>query len=923
MFLSGSLNSKVGRRLTLTFLLASVIPLLVFAIFSYKSINKTHIEQSEEHLHMEAKFYGLILYERIQTASRVLVSIAASDLTEDPSNPQAFKKIQRMGHQASRRIIGQVSPDERHVITRLGKTALLTGQYSGQSGVHLVFQTEEGVVLGTLHESYLWGESENRPQGTTRISSDGSSLFSGASIDPANSMYAEPVDTINPSATWNLFLGVYGHPSWEITVESHSAMNHAGLTDLVKQITPILILTLLFVVLVSLTQIRRILEPLGILKSNMLSFGSQGFDQVTKVVSGDEFEEVSDTLVSMAQELDQNLAIQSKLSELDRLILTSSGLANILETAAECAELIAGHKQVAVSLLISSNYAYVYTSQSSVKRTKVILDDDTSGSRNQCLVKAASKQLNLTESPAALEAHVQNTPLEKDCIEGIYYAPVKIDGELNGFVLTCGRKDRPTTQIQQDRLVYLASRLAVAASAVADQEKLRRKANYDALTGLPNRHALMSQLDRRLNSQKKSYDRFGILFFDLNKFKDVNDGLGHNFGDKLLKQVTQRLLSIASKGSLVARLGGDEFVMLVDAKNGYSSVMETAEAALEQIDRPFQIGHNKVQIGVSIGVAHYPDHGKTPSTLLRSADFAMYEAKRAGENKILQYDSSMSDKEVERLEATDTLNEAIESEQLQWHLQPKVCGRSGEIIGAEALVRWQKEDGSYIFPKDFIHLAEKTGLIEELGMQALRSACEQSAKIEAAGYGPIPIAVNISLLEFSSEEFVERVANTLRETGTDPSLIEIEVTESVAAKSLQDANAKLRQLSDMGITIALDDFGTGFSSLSYLQQLTCDTVKIDQSFIRNLDTSDKDYAIVRAIVQLAHTLDKTVVAEGVENTQQEELLRQLKCDCAQGFKYSKAIPTDRFIALLNKWDTLNPIPEKNRLLEGTNVRPIH
>lgn len=920
MFLSGSLNSKVGRRLTITFLLASIIPLLIFAAFSYKSSNETNTQVSEDYLRLEAKFYALLVFERIQTANRIFDSISENGTTEDLSNPKVFRNIQRMGSQASRRFMSQLSHDERHVLTKLGKTALLTGQYFGQSGVHLVYQTDEGIVLGTFRDLYLWGEPENRPNGITRVSSEGTSLFTASSYDEGTQARIEPSD--NLSADWRLFLGNYGHPRWEFSVESLTPMSHAGAADLVKQIMPILLLTLLCVVLVSLTQIRRILEPLAILKSNILSFGSKGFDQVTKVVSGDEFEEVSDTLVSMAQALDQDIVIQSKLSELDKLILTGAGFAQILESAASCAELIVNHKNVSVSVLTNHSYAYIQTRLPSVKRTKLSLDD-ISGKRHQHLVRATAKQLKLANSPAGLEAHVESAPLQKECVEGIYYAPIQVEDELEGFVLACGGKISPITQIQQDRLSYLTGRLAVAISSIADQEKLRRKANYDALTGLPNRHALMSQLDRRFSSDKKANDSFALLFFDLNKFKDVNDGLGHSVGDKLLREVTKRLQFIAPNDSIVARFGGDEFVMLIDCNEDPSKAQEVAKSALEHIDSPFQIGHNKIQIGTSIGIARYPEHGRTPTSLLKSADFAMYEAKRAGENKILEYNSSMSAKEEARLEATNTLNNAIENEQLQWHLQPKVCTDTGQIIGAEALVRWQKPDGSFIFPAEFIHLAEQSGLIEEIGIQALRSACEQTAIIEAAGYRSIPIAVNISLLEFSSEEFVERVANTLRMSRTDPSLIEIEVTESVAAKSLHEANTKLQQLSDMGIQIALDDFGTGFSSLSYLQQLTCDTVKIDQSFIRNLDTSDKDYSIVRAIVQLAHTLDKKVIAEGVENTQQENLLRELGCQYAQGFKYSKAVPVDKFISLLGQWDSLNPIPEQERTTEKQIVLPIH
>ena len=898
-----------------------MVPLMLFALLSYKSLNEMNFEQSEEQLHMEAKFFGLIIYERIQTASRFLASIADTNINTDPSNPQVFKNIQRLGSQSGRRIMNQLPSDARTNLGRLGKTVLLTGQYAGQSGVHLVKQSRQGLVLGTFNENYLWGEKENRPNGMTQISSQNISLFSGSDTEYGDSTTAEPTIFENPSASWKLSLDNYAHPDWEVEVQNHATTNHAGLIDLAMQILPILSLTLLLVVVISLRQIHRILKPLSILKSNMLSLTSKGFGQVTKIESGDEFEEVSNTLVGMAHALDQNLYIQTKLSELDRRILTGAGFAKILESAAQCAELVMNNKEIGISLSINPKYAYIHSAKSSLKRTKICLEE-TAEKTHQCLASSLSKQLKWNENPE-LKAHIANNPLEVGSPDGTFYAPIQVEDKLEGFILACGENGHPVDRMQQDRLNYLAGRLSVAASAIADQEKLRKKANYDALTGLPNRHALMSELDKRFSADKILNDRFGILFFDLDKFKDVNDNLGHDVGDKLLIEITKRLNLIAPKESIVARLGGDEFVMLIDGNEDVSVIMEAAKLALEQIDKPFQIGHNKTQIGVSIGVAVHPEHGRTPSALLKSADVAMYEAKQNDGNKILKYDSAMSNKEQARLQAADTLNQALESNQLQWHLQPKVCTRTGQIVGAEALVRWQKEDGGFIFPEEFIHTAEQTGLIEELGIQALRAACKQTAAIEAAGFEPIPIAVNVSLLEFSSEEFVGRVTNTIRETGTDPSLIELEITESVAAKSLHEANAKLQELSDFGVQIALDDFGTGFSSLSYLQQLTCDVVKIDRSFICNLETSDKDYSIVRAIIQLAHTLDKKVVAEGVENIQQESLLRELKCQWAQGFKYSKAIPVDQFILLLDQWEGLNPVPTKENIPVQKVAVPIH
>ncbi|MCK6405203.1 MAG: EAL domain-containing protein [Rhodocyclaceae bacterium] len=428
----------------------------------------------------------------------------------------------------------------------------------------------------------------------------------------------------------------------------------------------------------------------------------------------------------------------------------------------------------------------------------------------------------------------------------------------------------------------------------AAQQRIEYLANHDALTGLPNRTLLTDRVEQALASADRHQRRIALLFLDLDRFKTINDSLGHPAGDALLREITRRLLASVRETDTVSRLGGDEFVVLVTDLSDDETVAMIAQKILEVAQQPFRTEGHTLAVSVSIGIALSPTDGADFDTLLKRADTAMYHAKDAGRNTYRFFTEQMNASVIERLFMQNRLQHALERGEFRLHYQPQVSLGSGRIVGVEALLRWQNPELGLITPDRFIPLAEENGAIVAIGDWVLRKACQQGRMWTDAGIGPLPIAVNISTLQLQQSDFAERVLRILDETGHDPRLLELEFTESIL---IQDVERVLRQISTIkaaGVTIAIDDFGTGYSSLSYLKRLDVDRLKIDRSFIRDISSDPDDAAITRAITQMARSLRLRILAEGAETTEQTRFLLAEGCEEVQGYLYSRPLSADRF-----------------------------
>lgn len=417
------------------------------------------------------------------------------------------------------------------------------------------------------------------------------------------------------------------------------------------------------------------------------------------------------------------------------------------------------------------------------------------------------------------------------------------------------------------------------------QRELNHMAYHDALTGLANRHLLEEQLAIELEQAEKQGQSVGLIFIDLDGFKLVNDTLGHAAGDRLLQIVSTRIRETIRRHDLAVRLGGDEFFILVP-DTSLEHCTQLANRLLAMLEQPVLLANEPVTIGGSLGIAMYPAHGQDGDTLLRAADSAMYAAKQHGKRQFCIYDPHMTDHMRQRMLIEQRLRQAIRSRQLVLHYQPFFSLHSRQLMGFEALVRWQQEDGTLMPPDQFIPIAEECGLINDLGAFVLLEACQVASQWQESHPLPLRVAVNVSARQLMAPGFVRHVGQVLLETGLFPHLLELEVTESTL-QVIEDSQRVLSELKALGISIAIDDFGTGYSSMALLQHLPIDRLKIDRSFVRDTPHRSKDTSICRTIAALAHNLMLGITAEGVETEAQATFLQEIGCDTAQGYWFAK------------------------------------
>lgn len=441
------------------------------------------------------------------------------------------------------------------------------------------------------------------------------------------------------------------------------------------------------------------------------------------------------------------------------------------------------------------------------------------------------------------------------------------------------------------------------------EERIHRLAFYDGLTTLPNRRLFMENVAQALNRARRHNRAASVLSLDLDNFKRINDTLGHSAGDRLLEAVAVRLRDglraydevAYGEGALgIARLGGDEFCILLNDINQFDDAAKVAARIVRSFAQSIVIGDNELFITASVGIAVFPNDGEDPETLLKNADAAMYHAKSQGRNNYQFYGRAMNARASEKLAMEAQLRKAIERNEFEIHLQPKLDLRSDRIAGAEALIRWRHPERGMVLPGDFIPLAEQGGLIVPIGEWVLQAACQESMTWLQAGLPPTPVAVNISGLHFRHRTLLSTVAKVLENTGLPPQLLELELTESILMEDMAATLATLRSLKGMGLRLSIDDFGTGYSSLAYLKRFPLDALKVDRSFVKDMSAAADDTAIPSAIIAMAHSLKLEVVAEGVETQEQMAFLKERGCEYAQGYFIGRPMAPKQLTAMLER-----------------------
>ena len=541
------------------------------------------------------------------------------------------------------------------------------------------------------------------------------------------------------------------------------------------------------------------------------------------------------------------------------------------------------------------------------RREKSIHDDEAAVLSREKLVAAREDTANERESASdrredavlvregATRAREEESNLREE-------AATSRDGEFRAANdVQQVRASRHVAMLQETNaklVIASIEAIKLTEQAEADKVQLDRLAHFDVLTDLPNRGLLQDRLGQAIEAAHRQRRQLAVMFLDMDNFKHINDSLGHSIGDQLLQSIAQRLVACIRHSDTVSRQGGDEFVLLLPFIEHAKDAALSAQKILAALELPHHIDGNDLYSSVSIGISIYPGDGQDAETLIKCADAAMYHAKEQGRNNYKFFEQAMNARAVQRQSIEADLRGALERQEFVLYYQPKTNLRTSKIVGVEALIRWAHPKRGLLQPEQFVSIAEDCGLIVPIGRWVLREACRQARAWQQAGLAPIMVAVNTSTLELRAKDFLENLRATLESTLLEPRYLEIELTESVLMRNAESTGSLLQAISDLGVKLAIDDFGTGYSSLSYLSRFPIDTLKIDQSFVKQITNNPDDANIVIAVINMGKSLRQSVIAEGVETPEQHAFLLAQHCDEGQGYYFGRPVEAAALAALL-------------------------
>jgi diguanylate cyclase (GGDEF)-like protein len=892
------LASRFGRRIFAMFCVAALLPAITVLAVADRVASREAEQASARSLRSEAKNFAISVYSRLQLAADVLETARGEDAASRRLSPY-FDRIVHFDPAAGAAVPRGVDAGWIPILRALppGKRLIVLPTPDAGQRVALVRRGdgEGGLVVAALRPAFLWGEPEDMGSYTRLCAYDGpKELFCGGGAALAAN------DRATRLAEWPLFLKPgFGTGDWKFAARGPAPQRPQAYAGL---LVPVAIGILLLALLLSSVQIRRVLVPLDDLVRRIRAFGGNAVAD-PEIATGDEFEMLSRTFDGMGARIGQQLDMLQMLARVDRQILARQPLASVFETVLSRMQQFADGATVGIVVAGGEpvQAAECHGRPRGAHETIVLglpcmpalsaTDAETAGVPLQAWPPGPLR--DWFESCG--DSHVQTLPIEH---AGTTVTLCVLIGVGDGRGL-------PAPLL--GRIRDLGERIAVALAFERHERRLVQQARRDPLTGLPNRLAAFEALDAHIAAAAAGGGGFATAFLDLDRFKSINDGLGHASGDEILVEIARRIRAGAAPRDFVARLGGDEFFLILPDVADEAEATRAMRRLAGAFARPLVLGNREFEQRYSVGIAFHPSDGTDAAALIRAADMAMYRVKKAGGNDSGFFDPAMDEIAQARLRMENDLRAAIQQRMIALHYQPRVDSRSGRIVGLEALARWEHRERGAIDPKQFIGLAEECGLIDELGGLVIDEACRQIAAWRDQGLQPPRVGVNVSAHQLESGALIPSLSSALARWKLEPECLEIEVTETALIRDSESGGRQLQAARELGVQVAIDDFGTGYSSLAYLTRLPSDTLKIDRTFVVDLERGEPGAdAIVRSIIGIARDLGKAVVAEGLESIDQVRVLAAWGCHTIQGFVYARPLPVEAATTLLAAGGHLQP-----------------
>jgi len=863
----GGLGTRVAARTFALFCVCAIVPILVSAIVADRIVSTRLRDDAATRLERTSKSYGLLVFERLRQTDEALTELATLGLG-DRLSLEDIRSLRSSHFEVVDVIAGDASPtgapDARLTSLSLDGTRVMLTVLHARG-------TRTMQITAAVHPSFLW-DPDAVYLDSMRICVRGPNAEVLQCVGDDDTQQGDKTSSL--AEEWSLFLAPrYGADTWSVRTEQPASVALSALHSFERILPIVTLIGIGIAFLLSTIQIRRSHRPLALLADAVEHMGRRGVHRPVAIDSKDEYGNLAQAFNRMTGSLSRQFDLFRTLAQIDRMILEDPSTHILVQRTLPALPSLLRAPVVAVAVTAADTGLITIWWSSSTPVAVSHVETDA--------LKVDALVGKIDAGTPGLEEFVRHTNVQR-----LFGLPIEVEGTLRGALLLADPESRGSSMRHARAF---ARRFAVALGSEQRRAALLKQAYYDSLTGLPNRQLFKDRLEREIAHARRTHKKVALIYIDLDRFKNVNDSMGHSAGDALLIGVSQRLVSQLRESDTLARLGGDEFVVIATAPEEQPAhvLAERLQAALRE---PIDLQGATCFAQASIGLAVYPQDGADVESLLRSADIAMYRSKAAGFSGITYFEEGMNRDAQRRLLIEQRLRAALLAGELTLEYQPKINLNDGSLAGVEALARWEDSQLGAVSPVEFIAVAEECGLIDELGAWVLHEACATYRSLREQGVDLGQLSVNVSMLQLRDGRFMNKIGDALLRHTMSPEALEIEVTESTLADNPREVSKFLETLRQTGVRIAIDDFGTGYSSMSVLGELPTDVLKIDRSFVMESASQRSSRSVVEAIISIAHVLGKVTVAEGVETIEQARTLRHLGCDYAQGYFFSKPVP---------------------------------